>query len=188
MKIVIGLVGEKGSGKETFVKLLTEVAPKLSIFHTRSSDILAETLEAWGLPKTRENLQDLAIIMKDKFGPATVSNAVAKRIDSSSQDLAIFDGVRWDSDVELIRSFSRNFLIYITADLMIRYERLKERKEKAFEEGTTFEQFMKEEKKENELLIPTIGQSADVAIINNTTLEEFKNKVENFYQTYIQRG
>ena len=185
MKIVIGLVGEKGSGKETFVKLLKEVSPKLSISHTRFSDILNETLRAWDIPTNRENLQKLAVIMKDGFGVNTLSHAVYQRIGNEKSQVIILDGVRWETDVKLIKNFSNNILIYITSDLMIRFERLKTRQEKSSEENTTFEQFMKEEKAENELLIPKIGQSADVTIINNTSLDDFRSKVASFYTAYL---
>ena len=50
MKKVIGLVGEKGSGKQTFVNFLKEIlrlaplAQDYSIRQVRFSDILAQTL------------------------------------------------------------------------------------------------------------------------------------------------
>lgn len=61
--MVLGLTGEKGSGKETFVKLLAELNPNQGITHLRSSDILRETLQIWSIPETRTNLQLLPVIM-----------------------------------------------------------------------------------------------------------------------------
>lgn len=177
-KTIIGLVGEKGSGKETFGDLLQAIAPQKKIIRIRSSDILSETLTLWDIPKTRENLQDLAIYMDQGFGKGTLSQAVFKRIEKSEADIVIFDGVRWDTDVDLIRKFPKNFLIYVTADLEVRFERIKARKEKAFEEGTTLKQFMHEEKKLTELQIPKIGKTADFKIENNGNLEDLKQKVE----------
>ncbi len=187
MEIVIGLVGEKGSGKETFVKLLKETAPKIALTHSRFSDILNETLKAWDIPTTRENLQKLAVVMKDGFGADTLSHAVYQRVAEDPAIVVILDGVRWETDLKLIRSFPKNILVYVTADLMVRFDRLKGRGEKADEGNSSFEQFMKEEKAENELLIPRIGQGADVTIINNTSLGDFKKKVENFYTTYLNK-
>jgi dephospho-CoA kinase len=177
-KLVIGLVGEKGSGKETFGNLLQELLPDKKILRVRSSDVLVETLKLWDLEKTRENLQNLAIWMDEAFGDGTLSNVVYQRIQSLEADIVIFDGVRWETDVEMLNRFANHLLIYITAPLQNRFERLKKRQEKAFEETTSFEQFLFEENKKNELLIPKIGAKADIKIENATTLEVFKEKIK----------
>jgi dephospho-CoA kinase len=50
--IVLGLVGEKGSGKQTFSDFLKKAAKGKKIAHMRFSDILRETLELWSLELT----------------------------------------------------------------------------------------------------------------------------------------
>ena len=180
MKLVIGLVGEKGSGKETFGNLLQGLLPDKMIVRIRSSDILAETLALWDLPKTRANLQNLAIIMDKQFGDGSVSHAVNLRINQTQADIVLFDGVRWATDVEVIRSFPKHKLVYITAPLKLRFDRLKLRKEKTYEETTSFAQFLKEEEAKNELDIPKIGSKADFKILNDGSLDELKAKVEEF--------
>lgn len=185
MKIVIGLVGEKGSGKETFSAFLGEVAKGKKIEHIRFSDLLKETLEAWSIPVTRHNLQHLVVIMDKGFGIGTLSHAVEKRIENLQADIVILDGVRWESDVDLLKRFPKNILVYVTSTLHLRYDRLKKRGEKTGEESTSFVQFMKEEKAKNELLIPKIGASAEVKIENNKSLKEFKKNVEKFYKEMI---
>ncbi len=185
-KIVIGLTGEIGSGKGTFVDLLTEVAPNLKIAKIRFSDVLSDTLKIWGIPLTRSNLQNLAIIMKNHFGPV-LSHAVYMRVLSNPADIVILDGVRWQPDVDLVRGFPQNYLVYVTAPLKIRYERIRSRKEKIGELNIPYDQFMKEEQTENEMLISKIGARADFKIINGTTLEQFKIQVQKFYTKYLQK-
>jgi hypothetical protein len=45
----------------------------------------------------------------------------------------------------MVRSFSDNFLVYVTTPVGIRYDRTKERGEKVGEANATFDEFMKEE-------------------------------------------
>ncbi|TSC65567.1 MAG: Uncharacterized protein CEO21_377, partial [Microgenomates group bacterium Gr01-1014_80] len=78
MKLIIGLVGEKGSGKGTFAKFLQEIVPDCS--YIRYSDILVETLNFWSLPLTRANYQNLANTMEKSFGSGTLANATKPRI------------------------------------------------------------------------------------------------------------
>ncbi len=177
-KLIIGLVGEKGSGKETFGNLLQELLPSKKIVRVRSSDVLVETLALWNIEKTRENLQNLAIWMDETFGDGTLSDVVKHRIEELEADIVIFDGIRWMTDVKLINNFPHHLLIYITAPLKIRFERLKKRQEKMYEETTSFEQFIKEEQKKNELLIPKIGEEADIKIVNDETVEKFKELIK----------
>lgn len=181
MAKVIGLVGEKGSGKETFSTFFELTASPKRVLHIRFSDILKQTLMLWDIDITRENLQKLAVVMDEGFGKGSLTHAISEQIIGSDTDIIILDGIRWESDLEFLKSFQNNILVYITADLEKRYNRLVLRGEKSEEHLSTLEQFIKEEKAKNELLIPKIGKHAQVKIENNGTLEEFKEEVEKFY-------
>ncbi len=186
MKLIIGLVGENGSGKGMFIDLLKEIAAPKNVVRIASSDLLNETLNVWDIERTRRALQDLAIIMNGHFGDGTLSHAVEKRIKETKGDIIVFDGMRWPSDVEMLKTFPHTLLVYITADLKIRYERTKKRKEKVGESSTPFEQFLIEEKIKTELEIPSIGAQADAKIENNGTVEEYRKKIEKFYKDKVK--
>lgn len=180
MKTVIGVVGEKGSGKGIFVHMLQALSSK-SIDCVKSSDVLAETLTMWDISLTRSNLQQLAIIMNAKYGDTTLSHAVEKRIRDFPADTVIYEGIRWPSDVEMIKKFPKNILVYITASPEVRYKRTLKRKEKVGEGNATFEQFMQEENVLTETSIPSIAAQADVKILNSGTKEELEEKVSKFF-------
>lgn len=177
--LLIGLVGEKGSGKDTFAHYLQEISQK-KIAHIRFSDLLKQTLKLWDLPLTRANLQKLAQVLED-FGEGTVAHGLEKQIKEADAEIIILDGIRWKPDVELLKKFPNHKLVYITANPKLRFERLKSRGEKDGESEMTYEQFLEEEKAPNELLIPEIGSEADLKIENNGSIEEFKGQVEKFY-------
>lgn len=175
---IIGLVGEKGSGKDTFAKYLQEISDK-TVAHIRFSDLLKQTLKLWDLPQTRANLQKLAQVLEE-FGSGTVAHGLEKQIQSTKADIIILDGIRWNPDVELLNKFPEHKLVYITADPKLRFQRLKNRGEKDDEANLSYEQFQEEEKAPNELLIPEIGSEADHKIENNGSIEDFKKQVAEF--------
>lgn len=174
---VIGLVGEKGSGKQTFVNFLKEILPDKNIRQVRFSDILAQTLLIWDIPITRSNLQKLSLIMEEGFGQASLANAAKFSIEGDNGDVLVFDGIRRSPELDLVKNMPNSSLIYITADQKLRYERLKTRSEKVGEVGLTFEQFLREEKSKAEINIPALGKKTNKKIENNGSLEEFKNKI-----------
>ncbi|MDO8503419.1 MAG: hypothetical protein Q7S60_01890 [bacterium] len=180
-KLIIGLVGEKGGGKGAFTEVLREVASGREITHIQFRDVIQETLELWGIPATRQNLTKLAVAMTSTFEDA-ITHATFRKADSVESDIIIFDGIRWQGNIDGLRQLPNNVLVYVTADPEIRYQRAKARKEKVGEGSLTFEEFMKEEQLKTELLIPQIGRTADFTIKNNGTLEEFKNQVKDFYR------
>ena len=175
---VLGLVGEKGSGKQTFVNFFKSLHPDLQIRQVRFSDILAQTLMIWDLPVTRPNLQKLAIIMNDSFGSMALANAAKFSFEGDFPDVIILDGIRRKEEFKLLKEL-KGTLIYITADQNLRYQRLKSRSEKVGEAGLTFEQFLKEEDSKTESEISKISKKADQKLENNSTLEEFKEKIGN---------
>lgn len=182
---IIGLVGEKGSGKDTFTHFLQDLIKQKKISHIRFSDLLKHTLKLWDLPMTRSNLQKMAQFLEEGFGPGTVARGIEVQIQKTDADIIILDGIRWKPDVELLKKFPSRTLVYITADPKLRFQRLKSRGEKDGEAGMSFKQFQKEEQAKNELLIPQIGGSADYKITNNTLIEDFKAEVEKFVNSKL---
>lgn len=182
--LIIGLVGEKGSGKDTFAKYFQEMSEK-STSHIRFSDLLKQTLKLWDLPETRANLQKLAQELETGFGPGTVAHGLEKQIQETQAEVIILDGIRWMPDLQLLQEFPEHKLVYITASPKLRFERLKARGEKIGEGEMSFEQFLEEEKATNELFIPEIGSQADVKIENNGSMDEFKEAVQNFHTSLL---
>lgn len=178
MRLVIGLIGELRAGKETVGNMLLEFIavhsckfpkPKTAVRH-RFSDVLGETLDMWGIPRSRENLQDLAVIMRGRFGDPALTNAVRHRAVNAKDDAVILDGVRWQTDFDMIRSLPNHALIYITADQRRRYERAIAHHgvgAKVGEQTQTFAEFCAAEQKPNEVVIPLLGKHADAVIENN---------------------
>jgi len=185
-RFVIGLIGENGSGKDTFTTFFRSVAAPLKINKIRFSDILVETLTSWNIPLTRANLQKLAIVMDEGYGKGTLTHATARRTKDDEADVVIIEGMRWLTDVPMVRNFKNSLIVYVTADSNVRFERLKNRKQKVGEESLTRAQFDHEEKEKTEIFIPKIGSKADFKIENNGSLDEFRDKVEEFFKKYIQ--
>lgn len=181
MKLVVGMVGENGAGKSTFAKSLIDLLGSKNCKIVKSSDILIETLNLWGIPSTRINLQKLAQAMVE-IKPGALTDAVRNRIKTIHADVVIFDGVRWFSDEDLIRSYSRNLLVYVTASPEVRFNRLKNRNEKIGENNLTRERFALEEKMPTELQVPEIGSRADITINNDVLGELLQDKINQFYK------
>ena len=176
-KIVIGLIGEKGAGKGTVSDYLIE---KYKAVHYGTSNILRRTLEDLHVPITRDNLIKLALVLKEGYGPSIIIDSLIHDMEKNGSDVIIADGIRMNGDVEPFqKKYGQNFyLVYVTADLKIRYERTRNRKEKDGEDKTTFEQFLEEEGKLTEVSIHEIGRQAEFKLLNNGTAEELKKQVD----------
>lgn len=188
MKIVIGLVGQKGSGKGTFTATLKELAQNISAVQMRFRDIISDILEILGLPQTRGNMQKLPVLLIQGFGEGTITNAMKLRLGKVPMDIVVLDGIRTETDAQMLKNLpdTKNILVYVTTDAEIRFKRMKERGEKVGEKTATWEQFLREEEAEIEKQIPVIGAAADYKITNNGSLLEYKNEIEAFYQKFIQ--
>ncbi len=176
-KIIIGIIGEKGSGKGTVSNYLME---NYKIDHFCVSDILKRTLENIHILPTRENYNKLAISLKKTFKKTVLIDALIEDIEKDKAKIVIADGIRMNGDVEPFRKKYKNnfYLLYVTADVKVRYERTKKRKEKAGEDKTTFKQFKKQEKNPTEKDIPKIGKKADFILNNNGTKEQLEAQIK----------
>ena len=175
MKLVLGILGEKFSGKDVATEYL---AGRFDTFSIRHSYILDEILATLGLPVSRRNEIDLGMALRGPFGTSVVGRAVEKRVKESDKDLRIIQSIRFQEEFDIAKKLGA-IIIYLTASPDLRYQRAMARKEKADDQAHSYEEFLEmEEKEPTEIGIPALGQQADYRIENNGTLEELHQKLD----------
>jgi dephospho-CoA kinase len=181
MKIYIAIVGRTCSGKETFGHMLQNELPEgKQVSSHRFSDALNETLDLYGIPRSRPNQQELSTFLREKFGQHVIACPVRTRMEKDTAYIVYLDGVRRPADIEMLRSFKPNFLIALTAPPEMRHQRLKKRKDRPGDEHKTWEEFQEEQKAEPESMIDELAKGADICIDNSGTKEELRWRVRQF--------
>lgn len=184
-KRVVGLVGEMFSGKETFGQVLISLNLPGEVVRLRFSDILREHLDVYGLPHSRGNLQKASISMKTHYYPTVLTDAMYQRIQAARARVVLIDGLRWLEDEAMIKKQAHGMLVYVTADMATRYQRVRSRKDKVGEDKITYEQFLAQHLVDTEVDIPEIGSRAEVKIENNGTPEKFQDKIAQFNSQFL---
>jgi len=173
-KKIIGIIGEMGAGKDTFcdfVKLNYQ-----NVYFLRFSDALTDILKMFFDEVKREDQQWLSSALRERFGGDVLVKALVKKIEKISDGIIILNGVRRPDDFKALLSIGGK-LIYVTADVEKRWERVKVRGEKA-DDDVPFEKFVEMGKAEAESLITVIGAEADIKIENNGSKEDFYKEVK----------
>lgn len=174
MKKIIGIIGEMGSGKDTFSEYVKKNYD--NVFVLRFSDALTEVLKIFFDEVKREDQQWLSTQLREKFGQDILVKALVKKIKNIKEGIVILNGVRRPGDFEALRELGGK-LVYITADPKKRWERVVIRKEKA-DDDVAFEKFLEMGKAEAESLISEIAKEADFKIENNGTKEDLYQNIE----------
>ncbi len=175
-KIIIGMIGEPAGGKGSVSNIIIK---KYKTSHIATSDILKKILNSLHLEFSRENLTKLALQLKQTFGNPILMKALVEEVKEMDNNLVIVDGFRMPGDPEYFKEkYGENFyLIYVTADQKIRYERSVKRGEKAGESTTSFEEFQENERKGTESSISEVAKNADFKIVNNGNEKELEKQV-----------
>lgn len=173
-KIIIGLVGEKLSGKDTTANYLEQ---KYSAEHFRFSHILDDILKILNLPLSRRNEINLGLGLRNIFGNHVLVDALHKRMESSQSNTVVVNGIRMD-EFDVIKSWPDAKIIYVTAPAELRFERYKQRHEKVDDAVMDFENFKTQDNEPTEVGIPALGAKADYRIDNVESLENLYGKVD----------
>ena len=174
MKIIIGLSGRIGSGKGLVSDYLRDdYGARQYIF----SKILMDLLDRLHLPHERKYLQELGACIRKGLGEDVLVNALQGDLREEKSNLIVIDGIRYQNEVEMLRKFENNILLYLKAPPKLRYERCRKRAKKG-EAYITFEEFLTAEDRETERYIEEIGKTADYILENTGTKEELLEKVK----------
>lgn len=173
-KIIIGLAGESGSGKDTVAEYFKQ---KFGAILMRFADPLRETLGLYIDNISREDLQWLSFELRNRFGNRVLSKALRKKIEEMDGGLIVINGMRVMEDCDFVKSFEDAFVLYVTLDQKARWKRIFGRREKS-DDSVSFEKFQEMELAEIEVQIPKIGEKADYRIENIGSKEELFAKVD----------
>lgn len=172
-RIIIGLVGETGSGKDTAANYLKE---KYGAKLMRFADPLNEILGLFFEKISKQDQQWMAVELRKRFGNDILGRALRKKVEQG-EGLIVINGLRMPEDYDFVKSFAGSHVLCITADKKIRWSRVAGRGEKS-DDNTTFEKFLEIETAETEIHIPEIGKKADFKIVNEKDLEFLLKSVD----------
>ncbi len=172
-RIVIGLVGATGSGKDTVAEYLEK---KYKAKLMRFADPLKETLSIYFDKFSKEDQQWLADLFMQRFGSDVLSRALRKRIDEG-KGLIMVNGIRFWEDFHFIKSYTRSYIIYIRANQKLRWKRVRNRGEKT-DDKVSFKKFQEIDRNKTEKHIGEIGEKADFIIDNEKDLKYLLEKTD----------
>lgn len=165
--MVIALTGEKLAGKGTVAQYLQTQRPVKVI---RFSQVLVDILQRLHKDASRAELVSLGQGLRTLYGDDVLAQVVHDDVQKQPDQVWIIDGMRFVREYDLLAPLPKFYLLNITADLKIRYDRTRSRLEKSDEAAMTLAEFTQREQDSTEQEIPLLQQRADHTIHNVSTV------------------
>ncbi len=173
-KIIIGLVGETGSGKDTVAHYLKR---RYDVQLLRFSLPLKKTLNLFFNKSSKKDQAWLYSTFKKRFGEDVLHQGVRRYV-QQHDGLMCVNGMRMLKDFDFIKSFDNSYIIYVTAEQELRWKRVTSRGEKS-DDRQSLEDFQNfESETETEKNIPEIGSKADFTVKNDGTMDDLLWQVD----------
>lgn len=175
---VIGVAGAIGSGKDEVLKYLKS---RYGIPYIATGDIVRLMAEKENVEATRENLEAISLKCFRELGEGCFVRMAGEEIIRNKWKVAGISGIRSPEDVEIMNGMFGDKFILIRVDISdphIRYRRLQGRREER--DPLTYEQFLQQDKKEEEAFrISLAGSKARYVLNNDGSLEDLHRQIDN---------
>jgi dephospho-CoA kinase len=175
--IVIGAVGDIGSGKDEVLKYLRD---RYGVPFLSTGDIVRQMAQEDGVEGTRENLEAISKRCFTELGRGCFVRMAAQEIMKRDWKVAGISGVRSPDDVAVMREMFGGAFILVRVDVndtRIRFERVRLRGERR--DPLTWEAFQQQDgNEEQEFQINRAEAMADYSIDNSGTVEELHRQID----------
>lgn len=173
-KIVIGVTGPIGSGKDTVARYIAKHF-NLEVFEI--SKPIKDYVVSQGLPVTRENCQKFSPIIAEKFGADYSARIFFENLKT---DIGVISGMRQLPQIEYLETHTKLFLIAVDANPENRFNFVVKRG--SIVEMPNLESFIKQEEDENSGASPMrvfeCMKRAQITLQNNDDLASLYNKCD----------
>ena len=178
MKIVIGLIGKPGVGKDTVAALIPEITEKKTEKFSFSKILIEEYCAHLGIQPTHPNLQYIG----DAIRPSWLHERAKEFIENSTAEIIIIPSIRRKADFDFVKGFSTHRLIGVVTEEKLAFERMKERKEKPGEEHLTWEAYQKLLNAPIDQEIPELLKQAEITLKNDQDIEALKEQIQKIFE------
>lgn len=177
--MIIGLTGRIAAGKG----IVADFFEKKGFEYFTISKIIRQEALKRNIPIKRKNLQKLGNEMRIKFG----SNIWVKKLIEKIKDNKdyIIDGIRNPGEINELKKFNNFILISIDSPIKTRFKRILNRKKDS--DTDNWEKFLEidnrdfQEQNPHGQQVKKCMELADYYLINDSSLNEFKNKINKLY-------
>jgi dephospho-CoA kinase len=185
-KLIIGITGFTGSGKDTVADYLKDKG----FCYTSLSDVIREECIRRGLSTERDNLIRVGNELREKFGFEEIARRSLEEIKESKSDRFVVVSIRHPQEVDYLRQQGGLHLVTVEAPLELRYERNSKRGRP--EDSVSLEKFKEQEERERlgegaQQQLNKVTLKADFRIDNSGSLEDLYQQVEKVLEEISNR-
>jgi dephospho-CoA kinase len=161
-----------GAGKT----VVAEVARGLGLKVYSMGDVVREEVLREKGTLSWEEVKKVMFEIREREGPRAVAKRVLKAMMREDWNVAVVEGVRSLEEIEEFKTVGEVTVLAIHSSPMDRYERLRKRGREG--DPKSFEEMMERDLKELSLGLGNVIALADRMIVNDSTLESFKEKAK----------
>ena len=178
----IALTGMPGSGKTIIAKIASELG--IPVFSC--GDAVREAALERGLQPTSPVLGRLMFELRESEGPAAVVNRVVSKMRRSRPpgEAVLVEGIRSLAEVEELKASFKVSIMAVHSSPSTRFKRLKSRGRS--DDPRDIEEFHLRDRRELEVGIGEVIALADIMVVNEGSLTEFKADVEGELRRWLK--
>lgn len=180
--IIIGITGHIGAGKGTVVDYL-KIHRGFKHFSART--VITKEVEKRGLPIDRNNMVKVSNELREQYSPSIIIEMLYKEAKEAGVD-CIIESIRTPGEVDALRAIGHFFLLAVTADLPIRYQRITLRGNET--DHVSFQTFADQDEREaastdpHKQNINACTARADFVLNNNGDIETLHQEIEEAFK------
>lgn len=174
-KIIIGITGTVGSGKDTVADYLI----KKGFFYLSLSDLIREECSKKNKYHGRDDLIKMGNQLREKYGPGVLAKMALEKL--INKDKIVLGSIRNQGEVEELRKYNNFKLLKIDAPIDLRYQRIQKRGK--IDDQVSLDKFKEQESFERQgnffqQQLDRVAAMADQIVDNDGTLDELYKRVD----------
>jgi dephospho-CoA kinase len=181
--IIIGITGHIGAGKGTVVEYLKNIK---GFKHFSARSFITKEVIKRNLPVDRDSMTLVSNELRKEHSPSFIIESLYKEAKEDGVD-CIIESIRTVGEVDALRSIGHFFLLAVTADLAVRYERIVLRASAT--DNISFDTFIEQDERESSSSDPhkqninACISKADFVLNNNGSIEVLHKEIEKVFET-----